>query len=61
MTGIVGHDLESFTNDISVIKLSFPGLDLCFVDTPGFDDTNKSDVCILKLISDWLFTTYDKN
>ncbi len=57
ITGLAGHDLESCTNEISVIKLSFPGLDLCFVDTPGFDDTNRSDVEILKMISDWLIST----
>jgi hypothetical protein len=27
------------------------------IDTPGFDDTNKSDVEILRLISEWLKTT----
>src|SRR6266511_910706 len=47
ITGIVGHSLESKTNEISVFKLSCPGItdsDIYFVDTPGFDDTNKSDV-----------------
>jgi len=59
--GIVGHSLESKTNEISVIKLSFPGIadsDICFVDTPGFDDTNKSDVQIFEMISNWLLDTY---
>jgi len=61
LTGLVGHGLASFTNEVSVIKLSFPGLvdsDICFVDTPGFDDTDKSDVHIFKMISDWLNKTY---
>jgi len=57
VTGLVGHGLASFTTGISVIRLSFPELDLCFVDTPGFDDTNKSDVDIFKMISDWLDST----
>jgi len=60
--GIVGHSLESQTNEISVIKLSFPGIadsDICFVDTPGFDHTRQSDVEIFKMISEWLNNTYD--
>ena len=60
MTGKAGHALESCTNDISIVKLSFPGLidsDICFVDTPGFDDTRTSDSEILKMISDWLNNT----
>jgi hypothetical protein len=28
------------------------------VDTPGFDDTHKSDVDVLKMIADWLKSTY---
>jgi acyl-CoA-binding protein len=28
-----------------------------FVDTPGFDDTFKSDVEILSMIAEWLVTT----
>ncbi len=42
MMGIAGHSLESCTSEISVIKLRCAsGVDLCLVDTPGFDDTNK--------------------
>jgi len=53
--GIVGHGLESCTNKIAVFKISFPelpGFAIHFVDTPGFDDTTKSDVDIFKMISD---------
>ena len=58
--GIVGHNLESFTSEIAVYKTSFPelsGSDIHFVDTPGFDDTNKSDVDTFKTLSDWLHDT----
>ena len=58
--GKVGHTLESCTSEISVVKLSFPGVvdsDICFVDTPGFDDTRTSDSKILKMIADWLNDT----
>jgi hypothetical protein len=31
---------------------------LVLVDTPGFDDTHRSDMEILQMISDWLKNTY---
>ena len=58
---VVGHSLESCTSEIQIVKLSVPELadgDVVFVDTPGFDDTHKSDADILKMVADWLKTTY---
>ena len=54
----VGHGLESCTSEIGIIKMAFPGSNVVFVDTPGFDDTKRSDSDILKMISDWLEITY---
>jgi predicted GTPase len=57
----VGHTLESCTSEIKIVKLSVPELDdgdVVFVDTPGFDDTHKSDADILKMVADWLKSTY---
>jgi GTPase Era involved in 16S rRNA processing len=31
--------------------------DIVFVDTPGFDDTNKTDVEVLEMLADWLNKT----
>ncbi|TFK44962.1 P-loop containing nucleoside triphosphate hydrolase protein, partial [Crucibulum laeve] len=59
----VGHSLESCTSEIGIIKISYPELsdcDIVFVDTPGFDNTHKSDLDILKMISEWLSATYKK-
>jgi hypothetical protein len=59
--GLVGHELESCTTEISITKFQCPersDLDILFVDTPGFDDTNKSDVEILDMIAEWLKTTW---
>jgi hypothetical protein len=56
----VGHNLESYTSTVSSVRLSLPELafgDLVFVDTPGFDDTRDVDV-VLKMIADWLKSTY---
>jgi predicted GTPase len=54
----VGHDLESSTSEIGIIKMAFPGFNIVFVDTPGFDDTKRSDSDTLKMISNWLTATY---
>jgi hypothetical protein len=57
MEGLVGHNLASCTSKISVFRLSLPDLgisDICLVDSPGFDDTNKSDLEVFTIISDWL-------
>jgi hypothetical protein len=36
----------------------YKGFRVHMIDTPGFDDTNKSDTEILRDISDWLATSY---
>ena len=56
----IGHDLESCTSEILVVKMSFPEFsdyNIVFVDTPGFDDTKRSDTEILRMIANWLATT----
>ena len=57
----VGHGLESCTSDISTVRFSLPeriASDIVFVDTPGFDHTNKTETDVLKMVADWLKTTY---
>ncbi|KAI6042362.1 hypothetical protein EDC04DRAFT_998756 [Pisolithus marmoratus] len=54
----VGHDLNSCTSEIKVNKCEVEGSNVVLVDTPGFDDTKKTDLDILKLISDWLNNEY---
>ncbi|KAH9949950.1 P-loop containing nucleoside triphosphate hydrolase protein [Amylocystis lapponica] len=57
----VGTGLESSTEEVQFSK-PFP-LDkhtVTLVDTPGFDDTTKSDAEIFKLISDHLASAYKK-
>ena len=57
----MGHDLHSCTSEVTNVRLSIPEIafeDLVFVDTPGFDDTHKKDVDILKMVADWLKFTY---
>lgn len=48
---VTGASLESCTEVIQLSSLfKLNGRDVCLIDTPGFDDTNKSDVDILQHI-----------
>ncbi|KAK6067745.1 kinesin light chain [Seiridium cupressi] len=49
-----GHDLESCTQEIETVDFPLDGHDVTLVDTPGFDDSKRSDTEILTLIADWL-------
>jgi len=55
----IGHELQSLTADINIVKFECleSDLDIVFVDTPGFDDTNKTDLEILEMLANWLKTT----
>lgn len=50
---IIGHSLESCTQEIGMVKVQ----DVVLVDTPGFDDTEKTDREVLTMIADWLAVT----
>ncbi|KAH6639505.1 P-loop containing nucleoside triphosphate hydrolase protein [Boeremia exigua] len=55
----VGHELDSCTQDVEVVPCSFgDGLKIYLVDTPGFDDTERTDTEILLQISGWLSSAY---
>ncbi|KAJ4987244.1 hypothetical protein SVAN01_07255 [Stagonosporopsis vannaccii] len=56
---LVGHELDSCTQDVEVVPCSFgDGLKIYLVDTPGFDDTERTDTEILLHISGWLSSAY---
>jgi hypothetical protein len=51
----VGHRLRSCTSEIQLSKpFLLEGRYVTLVDTPGFDDTTKSDTDILKMIGGFL-------
>ena len=55
----VGDELTSCTSDVQLARpFELDGRMITLIDTPGFDDTNKSDTDILKLIALFLSTTY---
>ena len=50
--------MESCTSDVEVAKeFSLDGRQVVLIDTPGFNDTNKSDTEILGLIAAFLEKT----
>lgn len=56
----IGHNLVSCTADVQDISFMYTDrLRIHLIDTPGFDDTNKSDVEILQNISHWLATSFE--
>ncbi|KAF7983574.1 hypothetical protein HWV62_21174 [Athelia sp. TMB] len=58
----IGYGLEFHTQNIRAVRCRHPqdSRSYVFVDTPGFDDTNLSDVDILIEISSWLNATYKR-
>ncbi|KXN84717.1 hypothetical protein AN958_12144 [Leucoagaricus sp. SymC.cos] len=61
----IGHDLMSCTNEIKAMRVRVTredeDIDVVLVDTPGFDDTYKSDYEILQMISEWIKQAGYKN
>ncbi|KAF9530971.1 P-loop containing nucleoside triphosphate hydrolase protein [Crepidotus variabilis] len=55
-----GDSLASVTQSVRSIKTRVEGTEITLVDTPGFDDTHKSDLHVLHAISDWLEAKYRK-
>ena len=54
----IGMNLESCTAEVQLADtFTLDGRPVILIDTPGFDDTSKSDTDILKLIAAFLATT----
>jgi hypothetical protein len=51
----IGHGSPSFTSDIRSVKTIHPinEYPVVFIDTPGFDDTYRSDIEIMSMIAGW--------
>ncbi|KAF9463789.1 P-loop containing nucleoside triphosphate hydrolase protein [Collybia nuda] len=60
-----GHSLKSETSKVRAIRIPHPDPEnknsYVLVDTPGFNDTNKTDTEVLALIAGWLKDTYKKD
>ncbi|KAI6038343.1 P-loop containing nucleoside triphosphate hydrolase protein [Pisolithus marmoratus] len=55
----VGHNLTPCTSEIKVTRCAIDGFNVVLVDTPSFNDTNKSELKVLGMISDWVDNTYE--
>ncbi|KZP22858.1 hypothetical protein FIBSPDRAFT_930822 [Athelia psychrophila] len=56
----VGADLKSCTSDVeATAPFTFEGRKVVLFDTPGFDDTTKSDTDILIMVAESLAKTYE--
>ncbi|KAJ7572926.1 kinase-like domain-containing protein [Mycena floridula] len=63
MVTAVGHGMASGTDKIQAFTCNHPdgsGRRIVLVDTPGFDDSEKSDYEILVALSQWLVKTYKR-
>ncbi|KAF4997000.1 hypothetical protein FGRMN_4140 [Fusarium graminum] len=56
---IVGQGLHSCTNAVEVFEYNVKGQRVYLIDTPGFNDTSRSDVETLKIIATYLGTSYE--
>jgi len=56
----IGRSLNSCTTEVQLAnEFTIDGQQVILIDTPGFDDTTKSDTDILTLIATFLATTYE--
>lgn len=56
----IGDSLLSFTSVTTVFKCSTPKIPVFYlVDTPGFDDSKKTDTDILREVASWLSMAYE--
>jgi hypothetical protein len=57
-TAKVGIGLESCTIDVGIHEARIGGQRCFLIDTPGFDDTHRSDTDVLREVADWLNRSY---
>ncbi|KAJ5961653.1 hypothetical protein N7501_006594 [Penicillium viridicatum] len=58
----VGSGLNACTQDVAVYRCKFSGpVNIWLVDTPGFDDTHRSDTDVLREIANWLMESFSSN
>ena len=57
----VNDSVESCTQEVQAFVCLHPDgseRKIVFIDTPGFDDSGRTDYEILKIITEWLVKTY---
>ncbi|KAH0357377.1 hypothetical protein KCU83_g1017, partial [Aureobasidium melanogenum] len=57
----VGHGLMSHTQSIQLFPCQYGDKKVHLIDTPGFDDTQRRDIDVLKDVTFWLKKSYNEN
>jgi hypothetical protein len=57
----IGHNLQACTQEVGVFLCKLKNFNIFLVDTPGFDDTDRSDTEVLREIASWLTTSYSNS
>ncbi|KAF8862967.1 hypothetical protein BDZ45DRAFT_145841 [Acephala macrosclerotiorum] len=58
----VGHDLTAHTSEVDVFSFKYNATTTVYlIDTPGFDDTNRSDTEVLQDLAAFLTRSYSNN
>lgn len=57
----IGHSLSSCTEDVEEIPCKVGNKYVVLVDTPGFNDTHRTDTEILSALADWMKVSYSEN
>lgn len=55
-TKLAGTTLKSVTQNVLAVRIELFDANIVLLDTPGFNNTYRSDVTILELIGEWLKT-----
>ncbi|KAH8645555.1 P-loop containing nucleoside triphosphate hydrolase protein [Ilyonectria robusta] len=55
----IGHDIDSCTRDVIPVTFNLDKQKVTLIDTPGFDDSDKSDSDILGLVASYMAKTYE--
>ncbi|KAE8348653.1 P-loop containing nucleoside triphosphate hydrolase protein [Aspergillus coremiiformis] len=58
---LVGDSLVSCTTEVGIHKAHIGDQRIFLIDTPGFDDSTRSDTDVLIEIADWLRFSYNEN
>ncbi|KAK1066326.1 hypothetical protein LTR74_007213 [Friedmanniomyces endolithicus] len=54
----IGHDLHSYTSEVRPFEFEYDGHHITLIDTPGFNDTTRSEAEVLKSIAEYLSIAY---
>jgi flagellar biosynthesis GTPase FlhF len=57
----IGHNLQACTQEVGVYLCRSRDFNIYLVDTPGFDDTDRSDTEVLREIASWLTASYSNS